>query len=581
MRRPSLSGARVLLAIGCFVVVSKSPGGTSRANAVRDVGRNHTIQAASWFDAAWRHRIKITANAAMIEGLQLEFPLLLSGGTLQSVFARAKADGSDILITKRDGTTPLDHEIIDYDASQSQAQIWFEADSLSDAVREFYVYYDNPGATVTPAGPAWNETYEAVYHFEENPGLGTLRDYSGQGHNASSGAAQAQWTSNDVTNGQMGQAWLFNGTSHFINTRAIRIPDSTYVISAWLQLTTRSTDFTFQSNPNYWHVSAQTNNIVQLPHFNHANPWRDMRWTPSPLPLDGEFHYFTWVFDGVADTIQFYYDGQEQPATLWAADPPVHRYYTGFQINPNGNFDVGICGPMYWNSLDLMDGPGDEFRVSEGRHSSTWIATEYANQRDPGAFWSASPEEGSTPVFLQSFRVERMGAEAVLSWQVSAASADHLGFHVVRDEGGPWTRISPALLSGQSAYRFVDPRPPASGANYWLEEHTLSGNVLWYGPVVLDPTHAGSLMLEPSQPNPLVQGTVIRFVTGVRGAVHLRLFDVRGREVHRLVERTLDPGMHVVDWDGRDASGQRLQPGVYWLRLDGTEGTRTHKLVVM
>ena len=586
MRRPLLSSLRVLIASLCCLVVSRAPAGTSPATvtsraSLAGEGTDGARLAAGWYGSGWRHRVKITANPALVQGTLLDFPLLVDGSSLTSVFARAKSDGSDILITKRDGVTRLDHEIVGYDAGAHKAEIWFAADSLSASVREFFIYYDNPGATVSPAGSVWNGAYAAVYHFEEDPGLGTLQDYTAGAHDANARNAAAAWTSGDVMAGQCGQAWRFNGTTHFINTRAIRIPDSTYVISAWLRHTTRTTDFTFQSNPNFWHVSSQTNNIVQRPHYNLANPWRDLRWDPTPIPLN-EFHYFTWVFDGVADTVYFYWDGERQPATPWAADPGVTHFYTGIPINPAGNFDVGICGPMYWNGDDLMTGAGDEFRISSGLHGAAWIGTEYANQRDPGTFFTAAAEESGTPVTLQSFTAVRTSAGALLRWQVVSPSADHLGFRVHRDDGAvPWTLVSTGLLSGQETYEWLDPQSPASSTDYWLAEETSSGRTFWYGPAVLAPALAEALVLEPSRPNPILDTTTLRFSTGRAGGVQLRVIDVRGREVRRLFDAVADPGHYVVHWDGRDDQGQRLRAGIYILRLDGPEGTRARKLLLM
>ena len=579
MGRPLHASLLVLAASLCILAVFEAPAGSTRVSpAGEGVERPHL--AAGWYGSGWRHRIKLTANTALLQGTLRDFPLLVDGSNLASVFARAKSDGSDIVITKRDGVTPLDHEIIGYDPGARKAQIWFAAESLSAVVRDFYIYYDNPGATVTPAGSVWNGAYAAVYHFEEDPGLGTLRDYTAGAHHASARDPRAGWTSADVTSGVSGQAWQFNGTSHFINTRAIRIQDSTYVISAWLLHTTRSTDFTFQSNPNFWHVSSQTNNIVQRPHYNIANPWRDLRWDPSPLPL-GEFHYFTWEFDGVADTVYFYYDGQRQPATPWAIDPGVPHFYTGIPINPAGNYDVGICGPMFWNGQDHMDGSGDEFRVSSGLHGVAWIATEYSNQRDPGNFFTEGAEENATPVFLQSFTAARTIAGALLRWQSVSPSSDHLGFRVHRDDGNvPWTLLSD-LLSGRETYEWLDPQPPGKGADYWLAEETSSGRRFWYGPAILAPALGEALVLEPGRPNPVVDTTALRFSTARAGGVLLRLFDVRGREVRRLFDAVVDPGRYLVHWDGRDDRGLRLQPGIYILRLDAPEGTRTRKLLLM
>ena len=575
------SAARVLSAVlFCAAVLAllAAPGavGTSRPRG----GPEPTLSA-PWFHPKWRYRVRITAAQNLLggSGVLRDLPLLVGGANLVSVFPRARADGRDIVITKRDGVTVLPREIVGYDAVSHGAEIWFQADTLSSTVRDFYIYYGNPDTTIAGPGSVWNDDYAAVYHFDADPGLGVLPDYTSHHNNANAANAAAQWTSGDVTNGQIGQAWAYNGTTHFINTRAIRIPDSTYVISCWLKTTTRSTDFAFQSNPGFWHVSSQTNNIVQRPHYNLANPWRDLRWDPDPLPIDDSFHYFTWVFDGVADTILFYYDGTQQTATPWSVDPGVTHFYTGIPINPDGSSFVGIVGPMFWNSADLMNGPADEFRIGSGAHSSQWIRAEYNNQRDPGAFYQVSAQESSTPVHLLDWSAARTDAGIVLRWRVSDPSPDHRGFDVYRDTGaGARTRIGTAPFSGDPEFVFVDENPHPGDASYWLAE--IASTRAWYGPlVVLAATPAG-LLLRQNVPNPFAGFTTVSFATAAAGPVTLRVFDVRGREVRTLFDRDVPVGSYAATWDGRDAAGRRRSPGVYLMRLETLGGSLTRKLLL-
>jgi len=52
------------------------------------------------------------------------------------------------------------------------------------------------------------------------------------------------------------------------------------------------------------------------------------------------------------------------------------------------------------------------------------------------------------------------------------------------------------------------------------------------------------------------------------GPVELRVYDILGQSVRRLVEGRLQAGSHLVPWDGRDESGATVAPGVYLLRLE-------------
>lgn len=70
-------------------------------------------------------------------------------------------------------------------------------------------------------------------------------------------------------------------------------------------------------------------------------------------------------------------------------------------------------------------------------------------------------------------------------------------------------------------------------------------------------------------PNPFNPATEIRFAISTRSRVTLDVFDLRGRRVHRLVDESLDPGLHQVTWRGTDGDGRGVASGVYLIRLQG------------
>jgi flagellar hook assembly protein FlgD len=64
--------------------------------------------------------------------------------------------------------------------------------------------------------------------------------------------------------------------------------------------------------------------------------------------------------------------------------------------------------------------------------------------------------------------------------------------------------------------------------------------------------------------------------------VRLDVLDLRGRVVRTLVnERQAQGRSYVANWDGRDASGQRVASGMYMsrLRVNGDEQARIMTLV--
>ncbi len=90
------------------------------------------------------------------------------------------------------------------------------------------------------------------------------------------------------------------------------------------------------------------------------------------------------------------------------------------------------------------------------------------------------------------------------------------------------------------------------------------------------PAYSLSLFLAQNAPNPFNPSTEIRFTLGREGPVDLRVYDVSGREVDRLIDRRLPAGFHVVTW--RPA---HLPSGVYLYVLRSCGQRLSRKAVLL
>jgi flagellar hook assembly protein FlgD len=63
--------------------------------------------------------------------------------------------------------------------------------------------------------------------------------------------------------------------------------------------------------------------------------------------------------------------------------------------------------------------------------------------------------------------------------------------------------------------------------------------------------------------------------------VSLRAFDARGRLVRVLSNGVLQPGAHVLHWDGIGADGTHVPPGVYFYKLETGHRSTTGKMVLL
>ncbi|MFZ1948294.1 MAG: metallophosphoesterase [bacterium] len=91
----------------------------------------------------------------------------------------------------------------------------------------------------------------------------------------------------------------------------------------------------------------------------------------------------------------------------------------------------------------------------------------------------------------------------------------------------------------------------------------------------------GPVSLGPVHPNPSGQDVTIRFA--LRGAARagLAIYATDGRKVADLEAGDLAAGPHSASWDGLDATGGRVSPGVYFVRLEACGRALSAKLVVL
>jgi hypothetical protein len=90
------------------------------------------------------------------------------------------------------------------------------------------------------------------------------------------------------------------------------------------------------------------------------------------------------------------------------------------------------------------------------------------------------------------------------------------------------------------------------------------------------------IALYPSVPNPISDHAVIRFDLPLATFVSLSIYDARGRSVRRAIDRTEMPaGHHEWAWDGRDDTGVRLAPGIYFVSLETPTALQTKKVVIV
>jgi hypothetical protein len=489
MRRIS----RLVLALGLVFVLAPSMG--------------PTMAQAAWLGPEWQWRIPFELSEGQIEPEDsfADFTLLvdLADPAYADVFARADSSGAGLVVTSADGVSVLDHEMVGYDPVAATGQIWFQTPSLSEANHQFYLYFGQtdvteggPGKASGVPGAAWTPDHLAVYHFSEDPSLGTLQDWGPAGNDGTAAISPAPvgsgWTSENLVDTPIGTGWKFDGQDLWAYADNVSSADSSYTISAWFansQVVDKGA-MAFEAPQQAWNLSFQRTQGQP-----RADLWcedRTMSWLPDIV--DEEMHLYTWVLDGVADTARFYLDGVEQESWMRYTPPDAPGpIWQGATMDGR----IGIIGPSIFNSFDIADGVADEFRLVVGLRDAGWILTEFRNQSDPGGFFDVGPSQ------------EKPG-------------------------------------DATAGERFAGLLPVG---------------------------------LVTAAPNPFRGVTHVRVETS-SPEVSLQVFDLRGRLVRTLAGPTRAGDRYLrFLWDGRDAAGNDVSTGVYFLRARSGSSISTAKVV--
>jgi hypothetical protein len=196
--------------------------------------------------------------------------------------------------------------------------------------------------------------------------------------------------------------------------------------------------------------------------------------------------------------------------------------------------------------------------------------------------------EQTVPVGVEDLDAVANDGRVRLTWSLSGpAQRDYTGVRVQRapEVDGPYVERTVTPLAPAHRMSFDDIDAPTNGT-YWYRLVLVAGNGsdVTAGPVSIQ---VGTSLpsrtvlhqpLEPSDGGPIQ----IRYsVANTRGPVQLGIFDVRGREVFHFLPSQALPGEHSQTWDRRDASGERVHRGAYWVRLRAGTVTASRKLIVL
>jgi len=101
-----------------------------------------------------------------------------------------------------------------------------------------------------------------------------------------------------------------------------------------------------------------------------------------------------------------------------------------------------------------------------------------------------------------------------------------------------------------------------------------------YEEILLSPVPE-EFALHQNYPNPFNPITTIQYDVPYQSDIRLVIYDILGREVVQLINKTLDPGYHTTMWNGQDHLGLPVSAGIYFFQIQSNDFVKTQKMILL
>ena len=351
-------------------------------------GSNFTLVSGG---SSYSYERAITVNAGEVTGTQVNFPMLISGtypylATVGNGGNVTNGNGYDIIFTSDAvGANLLNWEVESYNPATGAVVMWVRIPSLT-AGTVIYEWYGNAAISTFQGGAVgsvWDANFKGVWHLPNGTTL-VGNDSTSNGNNAKG------LNGTGATSGKIDGGASFNGTSNWID-----IPGSPMFgggnqisLSSWVKAGTVSglqnlvswpTAINAIPPPQAWAWYLDPGGQIELDLYSNSPGSLEYVVSSGAISAGTWTHVYA-TYDGT--TMRMYING--------TADPNTQA--TSLTVGTS-SIDVSIGQNQISGHNNFYDGNLDEVRISSTARSAGWIATEYANQSNPTAFYSISPAQ--------------------------------------------------------------------------------------------------------------------------------------------------------------------------------------------
>lgn len=275
--------------------------------------------------------------------------------------------------------------------------------------------------------------------------------------------------------------------------------------------------------------------------------------------------------DGKLDFVFGTRDANPNNATI------LRLQYVGGDINLSSSFEPQVIDQGY---VSPLGGPGRWMHVAianvDGDPKAEVLYGEGTGEQAPIVIIDI---EGQLPVELKSFAASVVDGFVQLNWS-TATETNNRGFEVQRKvEGSDFVTI--AFVQGKGtttqpqSYSFTDNNVQTGKYSYRLKQVDFDGRYTFSNVVnvAMNPTE---FSLAQNYPNPFNPTTTINFNLAKESNVSLRVFNLLGQEVAKLVNNeVLQAGTYSYKFDASS-----LASGTYLYRLEAGDFVQTKKMIL-
>jgi hypothetical protein len=320
-------------------------------------------------------------------------------------------------------------------------------------------------------------------------------------------------------------------------------------------------------NSNGWWASAPSINgyildssVIHLGSISHSDTLRQVVFTynPSSEYIEGQ------ITQDAGDSLPVDFNNTQVFAG-YADDPG-----TGFGAAPDGGgfFRIGVVSDSFNIGVRYYDN-GSPFLFKP------YYQNQYVAPLDTlrGIDFTANQAHCVVEVNMIGYPADSIRQLAALDSAgypggymsyIQVSSAGLCTLHICNSNG--WYVIPPNLTDWNvnPAYHLIG---DITHSDYYRGIYSFTYSYTGVEGEAKDRLTPKAFSLSQNNPNPATGSTGINYQLPRAARVTLAIYNILGQEVRRMELGEQQPGYYSVNWDGRDASGNRVSAGVYLYRL--------------